>query len=617
MKIALLQPPVEDFYQTTIRIQPVGLLYLAAALEKAGHQVHIFDFLSSGEKRAISLPADFYYLKRHFCLADCSPIRMFKHYYHYGATWQAIEQTITQESFDVYGISCMFTPFQGQTERLAKIIRRYFPDRLIVAGGAHATTSPERLLRTSLFDYVFLGEGEISFPRWIAAGSEPQATAGQAKLQRPGPSLQRDGETRGWGDPQTVAVSPPPRISASPEMNRSSVPAQPIQQGERVEDLDSLPFPARHLINLDHYRIDGLRSTMLITSRGCPYHCTFCSIQQTMGYPFRARSIENVLAEIEECVERYDIRYFDIEDDNFTFDQRRAEELMTAILDRFEEGALRFSAMNGLTATRLSESLLRRMRQAGFRQVNLSLIASQPQALRALKRPVSLSSFRHTVKAARAAGLECLAYFILGLPGDDIHRMLETLLALAAEPTLVGPSIFYVSPGTELFDALSHRLPENWDLLRSSTFYMESGSSTRLERMTLFRLTRLINFLKERLDGGNWTVEKQQATEWLEGSKVEGPPTEAILGWTVSSLAARTGKFHAACREQEGEGRYRFFPLPTCEQTVRTFLEMSRHTRLCGTRTRNQADLIEMLEVTNPRRTVKELSTVTQGSNDQ
>ncbi|MBI3940274.1 MAG: hypothetical protein HY315_05525 [Acidobacteria bacterium] len=76
----------------------------------------------------------------------------------------------------------------------------------------------------------------------------------------------------------------------------------------------------------------------------------------------------------------YDIRHFDIEDDNFTFDLRRAERIMTAILDRFGEGTLRFSAMNGLTASRLGEPLLRRMRQAGFRQVNLSLVASQPLA---------------------------------------------------------------------------------------------------------------------------------------------------------------------------------------------------------------------------------------------
>lgn len=537
MKIALLQPPVEDFYHTSIRTQPVGLLYLAAVLEAAGHRVRIFDFLSSREKQAIPFPRDFGHLKPDFHLGDSSPIRIFKHYYHYGTTWQSIERAIARETFDLYGITCMFTPFQGQAQRLAKLIRKYHPDRFIVAGGTHATSCPERLLGSGVFDCVFQGEGEISLLRWIET----------MRVRTPG--------TR-----------------------------QAIEPAQRVECLDELPFPARHLIDLDRYRIGGVRSTMLITSRGCPYHCTFCSVQQTMGHAFRVRSVENVLREIEHCVERFDIRHFDIEDDNFTFDQRRAEQILAAVLDRFGQGALRFSAMNGLTATQLEEPLLRRMRQAGFQEINLSLVAAQPQTLRQLKRPVSLSGFRRTVEKARGAGLRCVAYFILGLPGDDRRRMLETLLALAAEPVLVGPSVFYVSPGTELFEALRDRVPDNWDLLRSSTFFMESGTSTRLERITVFRLARLINFLKRCLDS-NLDV-AQASSLWTP---------ETILGWAVVHLLARTGRFHAACRNKKGSPSYRFEPLPTCERTVRQFFEMAAQTQLCGVQTSRKIGLREMI----------------------
>ncbi|HEY3130121.1 MAG TPA: radical SAM protein, partial [Acidobacteriota bacterium] len=270
-------------------------------------------------------------------------------------------------------------------------------------------------------------------------------------------------------------------------------------------------------------------------------------VQQTMGHEFRARSVESVLREIEECVERYDIRHFDIEDDNFTFNQRRAEEIMTAVLDRFGEGALRFSAMNGLTATQLSETLLKRMHQAGFHQVNLSLVASQPQKLRQLKRPVSLSGFKQTIEKARRVDLECVGYFILGLPGDNCRRMLETLVELAGLPVLVGPSVFYVSPGTELFDALSDRVPENWDLLRSSTFYMESGSSTLLERITVFRLARLVNFLKERLDAGRWEFERNEAIEWLGELQVESQRSQ-VAG---RKSQVETGKAQVAGRKSQ------------------------------------------------------------------
>ena len=168
MRIALLQPPVEDFYQTSIRTEPVGLLYLAAALEAAGHTVRLFDFLSSRDKQAIPFPADFSYLKPHFNLNDCSPIRAFKHYYHYGLSWRAVEAALLAEKFDIYAITCMFTPFQSQARRLAALIRSHFPDRLIVAGGTHATSSPAEVLGGGIFDRVFQGEGECSFPRWLA-----------------------------------------------------------------------------------------------------------------------------------------------------------------------------------------------------------------------------------------------------------------------------------------------------------------------------------------------------------------------------------------------------------------------------------------------------------------
>ncbi|MGI8785504.1 MAG: B12-binding domain-containing radical SAM protein [Acidobacteriota bacterium] len=542
MKIALLQPPVEDFYQTSIRTQPVGLLYLAAALESAGHDVRIFDFPAWGQKKSIPLPRDFSYLAPHFHLGDSSPIRIFKHYYHFGAGWPQIEQTLAGEDFDVYGIASMFTPFHSQAERLAELIGRLHPGRSIVAGGTHATACAKRLRASGLFNCVFPGEGEISFPNWIA-------------------SLQKE---------------------------------DGIHPAVRIEALDSLPFPARHLIDLDRYHIAGVRSTMLITSRGCPYRCTFCSVQQTMGHEFRVRSVENVLAEIEECVERFGILHFDIEDDNFTFDERRAEQILTAILDRFGQGTLRFSAMNGLTATQLGTPLLRRMQQVGFRQINLSLVAAQPQTLHELKRPVSLSGFRRTVEAARQTGLEIVAYFILGLPGDDVDKMLETLLALASEPVLVGPSVFYVSPGTELFDVLEDRIPENWDLLRSSTFYMEDGSSTRLQRVTLFRLTRAINFLKERLDAGTWQAERDEAIQFLT-TKLDYAPSSAVLGWAVLQELCHTGKFHAVCRNRSEGSKVTLEPLPTCEETVRKFFARISDCELRGVQSSNRCRLSEML----------------------
>ncbi|HEY2934463.1 MAG TPA: radical SAM protein [Acidobacteriota bacterium] len=556
MKVALIQPPVEDFYQTSIRTQPVGLLYLAGMLESAGHHVKIFDFLSWREKHAAPCPDAMSYLKAHFLLRDQSPLRAFKHYYHFGCRWQEVESILSGADFDAYGVSCMFTPFFSQSNHVAAIIRRHHPGKPIAAGGTHATAVPHRVLGQGNFDVVFQGEGEYSFLKWIASTTD-----------------------------------------------RSSLRQGAVCAGQAIQNLDELPFPARHLIDLDRYRINGVRSTMLITSRGCPYRCTFCSVQQTMGHAFRVRSVENVVREIEECLERYDIRHFDIEDDNFTFDQARAEEIMTAVLDRFGEATLRFSAMNGLTASHLRPSLLKRMKQAGFSQINLSLVTSQPDKIRELKRPVSFAGFRRTVRATREAQLECISYFILGLPGDDRSRMLETLFALAAEPVLVGPSVFYVSPGTELFDELAAYVPENWDLLRSSTFFMETGASTRLERITVFRLTRLVNFLKERLDRGDWESELRHTLTLLQNDfsvQAAGQSqinSSTMAGWAVAVLLYTTGKFHAACRPNRHARTYRFEPLPTCERTVELFWKMAPQAELAGIRTSARVMLSDVMRL--------------------
>ena len=95
-----------------------------------------------------------------------------------------------------------------------------------------------------------------------------------------------------------------------------------------ISDIDALAFPARHLLDFSRYTIQGRPYTVLITSRGCPQACTYCSVSQVMGKTFRARSAATVIEEIKHCREKYGISLFDIEDDNFTLDQKRAMQIL-------------------------------------------------------------------------------------------------------------------------------------------------------------------------------------------------------------------------------------------------------------------------------------------------
>src|SRR4030067_2785346 len=95
-----------------------------------------------------------------------------------------------------------------------------------------------------------------------------------------------------------------------------------------IPSLDLIPHPGRDLLDLDRYQIEKKRSTMIITSRGCPHGCAYCSASLVMGTTFRSRAPGGIIEEMAECQERFDIQAFDIEDDNFTFDQGRAKRMM-------------------------------------------------------------------------------------------------------------------------------------------------------------------------------------------------------------------------------------------------------------------------------------------------
>ena len=268
-----------------------------------------------------------------------------------------------------------------------------------------------------------------------------------------------------------------------------------------IEDLDFLPYPARKLLDLDCYRIKRKRSTMIITSRGCPHGCAYCSAHLVMGTAFRRRSPENIIHEMMECREKFNIQAFDIEDDNFTFDLKRAKQLLSLIIETFGEGNLELSAMNGVSFASLDGELLGLMKRAGFRTINLSFVSTDTLTRERMKRPRGLIDFDSIVNEAEKLGLQVVAYAILGMPGQTLEEMVETIIYLMGKRVLIGPSIYYPTPGTPLFEVCKkgNLLPPHPMQWRSSAFPLETKDFTRLDLVTLVRLTRVINFIKGKI----------------------------------------------------------------------------------------------------------------------
>jgi radical SAM superfamily enzyme YgiQ (UPF0313 family) len=480
MKILLIQPPVQDFYQTAIRTQPIGLGYLAASLQKYGYKVEILD-CQTERKRSIPIPSELSYLKDFYSFNDRSPFKLYSGYYHFGIGWEEIRKKVEDSKADVFGISSNFTPYHGEALELAKIIKELDSRKIVVMGGAHVSCDPDGVLKSPLVDYVILGEGEIRFPLLLE-----QIEKGRTRKikEMDGIGYRVDGE----------------------------IMINPLQSF--IQDLDSLPYPARELLDLDRYRIRKKRSTMIVTSRGCPHGCAYCSTHLIMGTSFRTRSPEDILQEMMECWNRYGIQIFDIEDDNFTFDKERAKKLMTLVIETFGEQVLELTAMNGVSFASLDEELLRLMKRAGFKTINLSFVSTDFSIKESMKRPGLAIDFKDIVDKAEQVNLNMIAYAILGMPGQTIEEMVDTLIYLMGKRVLIGPSVYYPTPGTDLFKKCKKMgiLPSHSSQWRSSALPIETKEFNRLDIITLLRLARTINFIKGKMDEG----ELSEGMTWKE-----------------------------------------------------------------------------------------------------
>jgi radical SAM superfamily enzyme YgiQ (UPF0313 family) len=457
-KILLINPPIQDFYQTEIRQQPLGLKYIQAVLETKGYQTFLFDSLASNKKHTVPIPKQFSYLKQYYPANDLSPFKLFTHYRYFGLSFNEIQEQINSFHPDLIGISINFTPYFDLALETAKQCKSIFPDVQVVAGGHHATAVPEDVLKTEFFDFVILGEGENRILQLINCISKNDV------------SLIKEIDGIAFRDHGQIVIN--------------SIKSH-------IQNLDQLPI-------LDIKNEIG----MIITSRGCPQNCNFCSIANVMGKKVRFRSIESVINEIEVGIKN-GVRKFDFEDDNLTIDRNRAKKLFGEIINRFSGYNLMLSAMNGILADTLDEELIELMKLAGFEWLNIPLVSGSPEIQQRIERNQSYQHFSKVVYRAKKYGLKIVAYLIIGLPEDSLDQMIADIVFLAGLPVLIGPSMFYPPPGSVTFKNCVNNgyiSGTDYSLYRSSAVPVETENFSRPDLITLFRLARAINFIKHLID---------------------------------------------------------------------------------------------------------------------
>jgi anaerobic magnesium-protoporphyrin IX monomethyl ester cyclase len=220
-----------------------------------------------------------------------------------------------------------------------------------------------------------------------------------------------------------------------------------------IQDLDALPFPARHIVKSNHYReavFTGQRCTTIVSSRGCPYQCIFCLWPRTMyGNKFRQRSPRNVVDEVQHVVDEYGVDEIYFDDDCLTLDRKRLLKICREIVKR----DIDVKWMCQARVNNVDQEVLQAMKKAGCHYIKYGVESGSQKMLDAMKKGITLEEVRKAFKATRKVGIKTQAFFLFGLPWETRETAKETIeFAKEIKPDSAQFAIVVPHPGTELYD---------------------------------------------------------------------------------------------------------------------------------------------------------------------
>ena len=295
-----------------------------------------------------------------------------------------LEKELAAFKPDLAGIT-VYTGAFTSAMNVSSAIKKACPECFVVAGGHHATARPGECLEKGAFDAVVSGEGERAFSELAL------------KLQK--------------REPLTI-----PGLTLKNNAGPAAGKYPPL-------DLDSLPMPARDLLDLKLYRpavfgYKRLPVTSMVTSRGCPFSCKFCS-KSVFGSDYRAQSPEKTLEEIVHLMENYSVREISFQDDTFTFDRKRVIDLCGLIISRGLD--LTWSCMTRVDL--VDEELLSKMKESGCVSIAFGIDGASDGACGLMNKGFGAEKARSAVAAARKAGIETRGYYVFGYPGETLASM--------------------------------------------------------------------------------------------------------------------------------------------------------------------------------------------------
>ena len=335
---------------------------------------------------------------------------------------RSLDDALTEFEPAIVGITCA-TALVASTLAAARIVKERFPGVTVVVGGVHPTVRPDDLLTGDHVDIAVRGEGLHTLVE-----------------------IARVVETGGWDDLETIqGIS----YRQNNEIIRNS--SRPLES-----DVDAFPFPARHLVPMEIYRMSpdlSIRPPMdiIFGAYGCPYDCVFCAAQSVIGGSFRPRSLDNIFAEIDQVVREQNPRTLLMGDDNFVLSKERTLEFCERYMARGYHETLPWQI-----ATRVDSvdgEILRAMAEAGCYLVSFGIESGVGRLLETVEKGAEVDQAESAVRLAKQAGLIVRATFILGLPGETVEDSEATIRFSRSLPLdQVRFALATPFPGTRLWE---------------------------------------------------------------------------------------------------------------------------------------------------------------------
>jgi anaerobic magnesium-protoporphyrin IX monomethyl ester cyclase len=349
---------------------------------------------------------------------------------------ESLAAHLARERYDLVGISSP-TPLIYEAWEAASLAKER--GAVTILGGPHLTLMPEESMERQEVDLVVRGEAEGTIVEVLRALEE----TGQG------------------GDQSTGLCLPDEPWGKIPGLCYRNLAGKVVHNPTRRlrQDVEDIPWPAYHLFKIERYTnlqpiTDGLdrhaRAYTLLTSRGCPYQCIYCSKPIT-GNTWRARSPEDVVAEWRYLVEELGATEIGITDDVWNLKVDRAKEICRLLIAR-GLNHVPWITVHGMRADHTDAELFELMKESGCKRVGFGVESGNQAVLDSIKKRQTLDDVRRAFKEARAAGLQTMGFFIFGLPADTEETMEDTIrFALELDPDMANFMIAAPYPGTELW----------------------------------------------------------------------------------------------------------------------------------------------------------------------